>query len=127
MLYDESMLNVQGEVIKSLAEVGGEVVGDELTQVVKEEMEFWKTKGAQLKQGWWNEVNKPETGVLRNRYGRVLEALYSLRKLKFAGCREVVTEFRDFWRSLPQLEDKSGLNQMSEECDNVLRGLASKL
>jgi len=38
-------------------------------------------------------------------------------------CKEVVTEFRDFWRSLPQLDDKSGLNQMSEECDKILLAL----
>jgi hypothetical protein len=68
-------------------------------------------------------MRDPELEVLRNRYSKVLEALRSLGKLKAAGCREMVTEFRDFWRALPQLEDSSGLDQMSRECDSVLAAL----
>jgi hypothetical protein len=123
MLGDQSFLKVHSEVIKYLAAAGGDEVADELIAIVTEELGFWKETGPRLKHGWWNDINKPETEVLRNRYARVLEALYSLRKLRVASCKEVVTEFRDFWRSLPQLDDKSGLDQMSEECDKILREL----
>ena len=123
MLNDQSLLRVHRKVIESMADIGGEKVGDELTQIVKEELEFWKATGPGLKEGWWNEIDQPETDALRNRYGRVYAALYSLRKLGFSGCKESIIEFRDFWRSLPQLEDKSGLNQISEECDKILNSL----
>jgi hypothetical protein len=46
-----------------------------------------------------------------------------LRHARFADGKATVTAFRDYWRSLPQLEDRSGLNQMSEECDQLLAEL----
>ncbi len=123
MLGDDTALNVHSDVIKSLTAAGGDEVADELISIVREELGFWKEAGPRLRGDWWNDINKPETEVLRNRYSKMLEALYSLRKLRIPSCKEVVTEFRDFWRSLPQLEDKRGLNQMSEECDKILRAL----
>jgi hypothetical protein len=123
MLSDQTILKSHSEVIKSLTAAGGDEVADELTSIVKGELEFWKDVGPRLRVGWWNDINNPETEVLRNRYSKILESLYSLRKLKTPGCKEIVTELRDFWRSLPQLEDKSGLTQMSEACDKVLEVL----
>jgi len=124
MLRDQSLLRVHPEVVESLAVAGGEKVGDELTALIREEMEFWKAIGPSLKKGWWNNIPQPDTYRLRDRYGKVYAALVALRKLRFAGCKEVVAEFRDFWRSLPQLEDKTGLNQMSQECDEIWSELA---
>jgi hypothetical protein len=123
MLGDQTILKRHSEVIKTLSAAGGDEVAAELTTIVREELGFWQETGPRLRDGWWNNMNEPETEVLRNRYSKVLEALYSLRKLKPVGCKEVVTEFRDFWRSLPQLEDKSGLTQMSEACDKILQEL----
>ncbi len=125
ILNDDSKLNLHAKAIESLTIIGGKKVGAELTDIVREETLFWKTVAPRLKKGWWNKINESETETLRNHYSKVLEALYALKKLKFAGSKEVVTEFRDFWRSLPQLEDKSGLNQMSEACDDVLKDLPS--
>jgi hypothetical protein len=126
MLADESLLKIHGEVIESMAAAGGGKVGNELTSIIREELKFWKETAPRLETGWWNNINDAETENLRNRYSKVLEAIRQLTKLKFAGSRKIVTEFRDFWRSLPQLEDKSGLNQMSEECDDLLKAISSK-
>ncbi|RPJ60239.1 MAG: hypothetical protein EHM23_11110 [Acidobacteria bacterium] len=123
MLADESLLRLHRDVVKCLSKAGGSAVGEEITRLVIDEMKFWKAIGASLKPGWWNQINDPEISLLRDRYGKVYEVLYSLNEMKFAGCRETITEFRDFWRSLPQLEDSSGLNQMSQVCDEVLRDL----
>lgn len=123
MLSDQTVLRLHPEVLKSLAAAGGDEVADEITAVVREELAFWQETGPRLKNGWWNTINEPETEVLRDRYGKVLQALYCLTKLKPVGCKEVVIEFRDFWRSLPPLGDKRGLDQMSEACDVVLRSL----
>ncbi len=35
---------------------------------------------------------------------RGLQVFYSLKKFGSPGCGNAVTEFRDYWRSLPQLE-----------------------
>ena len=123
MLKDPTLLNLHGEVIKALTAVGGKKVADELTAIVKDELEFWRATGPRLSNEWWNGGDDTEREMLRNRYSKVLEALYSLRKLRTVGCKEIVIEFRDFWRSLPQLENKSGLAQMSEACDKILREL----
>jgi hypothetical protein len=126
MLKDESLLKIHGDVIKTLRVVGGREVGNELTEIVKQEMNFWKETAPKLEVGWWNQINEPQTETLRNRYSKVLEAIYQLKELKFKNCRKIVTQFRNFWRSLPQLEDQSGLDQMSEECDKLLWEIGSK-
>ena len=126
MLADESLLKIHGEVIESLTVVGGGEVGNDLTEIVKQEMKFWKETAPSLKIDWWNEINKPETEILRNRYAKVLEAIRQLTELKFVKSKKAVTQFRNFWRSLPQLQDNRGLDQMSAECDDLLRELNSK-
>jgi hypothetical protein len=58
-----------------------------------------------------------------NHYTRVLAAIRVLNGLKYGDSKTAIIQLRDFWRSLPQLEDKSGLNQMSEECDGLLKAI----
>lgn len=123
ILNDDLRLDIHSEAIKSLTKVGGEGVGKELTAIVKNEMNFWKATAPRLKKEWWNDFNNPETENLRNHYGKVLEAIYQLRILKFAGSKNAVAQFRNFWHSTPQLENKNGLSQMTEECDNLLKEL----
>jgi hypothetical protein len=93
--------------------------------MLKSELDFWRNTAPGLKQGWWNGhgLEQKQVGPLQDRYSRTLEILYSLRKLKPPACKNQVAEFRDYWRSLPQLEDTSGLNQMSQACDAVLKAL----
>ena len=38
----------------------------------------------------------------------------------------LMAELRDFWLSLPQLNDPSGLNQMAKECDHLVKHLSTK-
>jgi hypothetical protein len=123
ILHDETRLNLHDSAIRSLIAIGGSRVGPALTEIVRREMLFWKATAPKLKQGWWNAMDEPNTNVLQSRYSKALEALYGLRKLRFIGSREVVVEFRDLWLSFPQLGDSSGSNQMSEECNEVLKSL----
>lgn len=127
MLNDKSLLPQHNHVIKALGKAGGKSVGSELTRIVTIETKFWKKTAPTLKEGWWNEVGltPSQTETLRNRYSKVLSTLYALKTMKYSGSKTAVTQLRDFWRSLPQLESKSGLNQMSEECDNVLKALSA--
>jgi len=93
--------------------------------MVETELAFWKRAAPTLKQGWWNGegLEWEQVEPLRIRYGVVLEVFYSLKKIRPPECRSAVTEFRDYWCSLPQLEDRSGLSQMSQACDAVLNAL----
>ncbi|HEY0426447.1 MAG TPA: hypothetical protein VGC76_01450 [Pyrinomonadaceae bacterium] len=121
MLADESLLKIHADIIESLAKAGGEKIGGELIKIVGEELKFWKATATVLKEDWWNNMEDyDKTENLRNRYSKTLEAIRQLKNLKFAASRKIVTEFRDFWRSQPQLEDKNGLSQMSETCDELL-------
>ncbi len=125
ILADGSQARVHRGAMKALAAVGGESVAPELTEIVSKELAFWKKTAPTLQVGWWNGAgfSLEQAQPLRGRYCVVLEALRALVNIKAPACRGAVTEFRDFWRSLPQLEDKSGLNQMSQTCDRILHGL----
>lgn len=125
MLSDQSMLPLHAKVVKALAKAGGPSVGPELTLLVVGEMDFWMKTAPRLEIGWWSGKGLAwaEVEVLRDHYSKVLEAIYMLREIRFAGCRNIVVAFRDYWRSLPQLEGDSGKSQLSEECDKLLRQL----
>jgi hypothetical protein len=112
--------------VQALAKAGGATVAGELTQRLRQEVEFWKGLGSELKAGWWNDSTNPRQESLRARYAYMLQILYALRDLQAAEAKAPVTELRDFWRSHPQLDDKSGLNQMSETCDDTLAAISDR-
>lgn len=125
MLADESKASQYGAIVDAMADAGGSELGQEFTQIVEEELKFWKAEAPSLQKGWWNGkgLDWAKIRKLRDRYSKILHVFYGLRKMKFEGSRNAVQTFRDYWRSLPQLEDKSGLDQMSQACDTVLRAL----
>lgn len=114
-----------GEAIPALGQAGGASVGPELTAMVRDEIRFWRQAAPTLKVGWWNGAGQSDAPIepLRRRYSKLLMALYALSKIKDARSRSAVVELRDFWRSRPQLNDPSGLNQMIEASDAVLKAL----
>lgn len=126
MLRDNRLLPKHGHVIKALGKAGGTTVGAELTRLVETETRFWKQTAPKLRQGWWNGtgLQRSRTEALQDRYSKLLQALYALQDIRYRGCKGAVIRLRDFWRSLPQLESKTGLNQISEQCDNVLQALS---
>lgn len=127
LLRDDSLARQHAAVVRALTEAGGTAAGPDLTALLERELAFWKKTGPKLPAGWWNNrgglVGWEEAARLSDRYCLAREALRGLREVRFAASRKVVAEFRDFWRSLPQLEDKSGLNEMSKECDRLLDAL----
>jgi uncharacterized membrane protein SirB2 len=60
---------------------------------------------------------------LRNQYSRTLAYVYALEKRHITQARKSLDKFRRFWRSLPHLNDPSGLNQMSEACDLAIKAI----
>jgi hypothetical protein len=127
MLRDPGLHRRHDMVVRALARAGGPDAGAELAKLLEGELAYWKMTAPGLPAGWWNgaggAVAEETAERLRERYSVTLETIRGLRQARFPEGKTTVTAFRDYWRSLPQLEDKSGLTQMSEECDHVLAEL----
>jgi len=123
----------QHNVVDAIAEASGADAGREITAILEKELAFWKTKGPELAVGWWNDTGGllnteswERLNKLRSRYGILHGGLWALEKQPYPPSRELVTQIRDFWISLPQLDDKSGLNQISQICEQILEVLDQK-
>ncbi|MGH9494214.1 MAG: hypothetical protein ACRD3B_04390 [Candidatus Sulfotelmatobacter sp.] len=122
MLDDPDFKDEMPELVRALAEAGGEGVGEELNRRLGQDVAFWKSTGHSLGQGWWNEdtsIHAP----LRERYAQTYQLIIGLERTHYSAALQTAVDLRDFWRSLSQLNDPSGLNQMAEECDKLIRQL----
>lgn len=122
MLNDETLLTASADFVDAFVEVGG--TGPELTAMLRRELEFWKSIGPTLTPGWWNDCsndNCTDDSRLRNRYTQTLHMVSGLRRMRFVGGIQAASELRDFWRSLPQLDQHGALDQMARECDEYIR------
>ena len=101
----------------------GAKAGPYLASLLEKELAYWREVGPTLQVGWWGGVGLTEEQQqqLRRRYGTTSEVMGKLHQTGYTGCADIVREFRDFWRSLPQLEDKTGLSQMSETAEEILQ------
>ncbi len=127
ILRDQHKVDLHEKAVKALGIAGGESVVPEFIAMLEKELSFWRKTAPELKRGWWNGkgLEWKDVEPLQDRYLVAREIIYALRRIKSPACRSVVREFREYWRSLPQLEDKSGLDQMSKACDAVLEALPS--
>ena len=124
---DDSLLDNREElVLTAMAKAGGVSVGPELTEVIQQELAFWKQVGPNLKKDWWNGegIEWKQVGWLRFHYSKVYHTLGALERIQFGGCSKPVIEFRDFWRSLPQLGGE--LDQLDKKCDEVIAALIAR-
>ncbi len=126
MLRDETLLPLHGYIVDAMGVIGGASVEAQLIAMVGAETKFWKQTAPQLKIGWWGAtgLSWSQATALRDRYMKLFSAIRALEPMRADKSRGAVVQLRDFWRSLPQLEDKSGLDQMSETCDELLEKLA---
>jgi len=123
LLLDDRYAEVQSTVIDCMADAHQFELDGEFASYLKKDLEFWTSRGPQLEVGWWNGegLTGEEARKLRNRYGRTLHLVYGLQETQDGLARNTVRELRQFWTSLPQLNDKSGLDQMTEACTKVLQ------
>jgi hypothetical protein len=110
------------DLIKAYSEAGGELAGEELSNRLEKELAFWQATGPKLQQGWWNQDAKPDA-PLRLRYGQTIQLIRGLQRTHYMPSLTTAIQLRDFWRSLPQLNDPSGLNQLATECDSLISHL----
>ena len=117
MLDDPAFRNEASGLAKALALAGGEGVGEELNKRLQQNLAFWKSAGPTLGQGWWNQDLYSGT-PLRGRYSVTYELVIALEHTHYSPARRTAIELRNFWRSLPQLNDPS--DQMANECDKLI-------
>lgn len=123
MLDDAAFGDEAPDIVKTYVAAGGELVGDDLNARLRAQLKFWRATGPSLAVGWWNEI--PTSEPLRNRYSLTIELVLALERIRYADALSTARELRDFWRSLPQLNDPRGLKQLSEECDRLIQHLTS--
>lgn len=122
MLSDPAFADNGAELVKALAEAGGESVGEELDRRLQEQLKFWQATAPTLSIGWWNQDPTPHA-PLRDRYAQTLELVRVLERVHYRPASITAEQLGNLWRSLPQLNDPSGLNQMVTECDQLVDNL----
>jgi hypothetical protein len=110
------------DLIKAYSEAGGEAAGQELNARFREALSFWRATGPYLSPGWWNQDPTPHA-PLREKYGQTIQLIRGLELTHYSAALGTAIQLRDFWRSLPQLNDPSGLNQIADECDRLVEEL----
>jgi hypothetical protein len=125
MLDDRAFFDEADELIRALVEAGGETVGEELNTRLRRDLEFWQATAPSLSEGWWNEDTTPHS-PLRRRYERTIQLILGLEQTHYAPAQVAATELGNLWRSLPQLNDPSGLNQVADACDRLTAHLRAQ-
>ena len=120
LLDNRRLYKHHGNLVRELGNAGKKAAGQSLLRILKAELVFWKKTGPNLPVGWWNGAAADR---LRSRYVRTLETIRAIVRVDHRPAAGTVRELADFWRSLPQLHDKSGLDQMTETADAAYKTL----
>jgi hypothetical protein len=122
MLDDPAFGDEAAELIKAFVEAGGEAAGEELDSRLQKDLAFWQTTAPSLPQGWWNQNPMPHA-PLREKYDHTLQLVIGLERTHYTPALITAKHLGDLWRSHPQLNDPSGLDQMAEACDRLIEHL----
>jgi hypothetical protein len=125
MLDDSAYTEQAPELIDAMVEAGGTTVGTDLSLRFERKVAFWASTGPSLKQGWWNEDPTPHA-PLRLQYSETYQLIIGLQKTRNKDSLAPAKQLYDLWVSYPELNDPSGLNQMSLECEKLIAILQSK-
>lgn len=120
MLDDSAYAEKAPELIKAMVEAGGAAVGPDLSHRFEREVAFWESIGPTLPPGWWNRDPSPNA-PLRLRYLQTYQLIVGLEKIRDTDALASAKELDELWVSHPQLNDPSGLNQISLECERLIK------
>lgn len=119
MMADPVFADEGPDLVKAFAEAGGESVGEELGSRLQGQLEFWQATAPALSVGWWNQDASPHA-PLRERYMQTWKLVLALEHVHYRAASNTAEQLGNLWRSLPQLNDASGLNQMATECEKLV-------
>jgi len=125
MLDDPAFADVASELVKALVQTGADGAGEELDKRLRQELTFWKSTGPSLSRDWWNTDPRPHA-PLRDRYTKTYELVVGLEQTHYLASLDAVIQLRDFWISLPQLNDPSSPSGIVEECGKLIRQSRAK-
>jgi hypothetical protein len=108
--------------VDEMKKIDPEAVGPVLTEVMMQELAFWKCKGPTLNVEWSIGVDRAELVCLCHHHAKVAATLCLLESLRYEGCRTVVTELRNLWLLLPQLRAED-FHEVIDRCDRLLSEL----
>lgn len=125
ILEDPQKAKFHVQAVCALGLIDGKEVEDQLLLDFQAEIKHWQEFGPKLKVGWWNGtgLDWKKVDEYRREYCKTLEYVYVFQKRALKGAREPLDRFRRLWRSLPQLEDSNGLDQMSKACDAAIMAI----
>jgi hypothetical protein len=121
MLDDLAFVKWSPELVKTMVKAGGIAAGGELNRRLERDLAFWVQTGPSLSLDW--RVQLTSDSPLRHREGQTIYLVYGLEQVGYPGALDTAIQLRDFWRSLPQLNDPSGLDQMTDECGKLIKQL----
>jgi hypothetical protein len=122
MLDDAAFAVDTPELIKAYVAAGGEGVGQDLDARLREQLGFWRRTAPALPEGWQNLLDWPAREAPLTRYRETYELVLGLQRIRYSAALSTARQFRDFWRSVPQL---SVFNQLIEECDRLIEHLSN--
>ncbi|MHC4645818.1 MAG: HEAT repeat domain-containing protein [Planctomycetota bacterium] len=114
MLQEEALLDRHYLVVKALAESGGSGVGPELTEMLREELAFWKKQAPLLKATQWRDL----PADLRARHAKLEQALEAVNWISFEGAEDILIDIMLYWRSEPRLNrlNRERIESLCNEC-----------
>jgi len=111
-------------VVRYLYRAAGEDAGRVMTEVVQDELAFWKTGGPKLPAGWGNDARVAET--TRREWWRrqevLQDALEVIERMDYGDARPILVELRDLWKTLPSPArgGSPGDPEIVGDCNDVL-------
>jgi hypothetical protein len=124
MLHNDDFAADVPELLEVYAKAGGEALGEDLNTRLQEKLGFWRAMGSTLPRGWWNEIGMPDREAFQRQYMETYQLVVALQKIDYPPALPTARELSAFWKSVPQLNDPSGLNRMSEESDRLIEHLS---
>jgi hypothetical protein len=108
----------QKYAIAAMAKAGGKEVVGELNTMLEGELAYWKKTGPTLEKGWWFKTD----GEPWKRFGNLMALLGVYGQIPTPVLRNNIVAARDFFRTLPAIDDDTGIGSISEYCDRLLKG-----
>ena len=126
MLDDASFQPELDDLLPIYAEIGRDTVADDLDKRLKVEVAFWEANGPVLKAGWRSQFGDTSTQAASREFRITHELLVGLQKTSFLPALNTATNLRVLWLSLPQLNDGIQVDEILQDCDELIRHLQSK-
>lgn len=125
MIDDPAFASESSELIHALVDAGGKTAGRELTRRLQRELEFWRSKGRSLRDGWWNE-NLNGYSPYRAHNSATYELIFGLETIRYRNALSTVVEFRKVWLSVPKADTSSTEDEIGNLCEKLIAALKTE-